>query len=449
MRSVVTGSRRQRGAVAVLTGLTIAVLIGFLGIAVDLGRMFVIKSEIQTALYACALAAASQLRPGLSDPNALVKADTYGRSLSDASHASVLGVRPDGSVNRVNFQALPVPPASIEISFASSLNGSYSTLASGAISPNVAKFARCTYPMTDVPVYFMRVLNAMTQTTVAATAVATLQPSQSACGFPLAVCKDPGSSAGSSPPFGLDKGEWVSGLSKKETGEGSLEGGSGGYGTGNFGWIDFTPPAGGASELEAIIRSPTGMCDLKPGDEVGEAGVKASLADAWNSRFGIYDKIADAATSPPDRTGFSYNDDTWPAKANAYEGAQQTQVTPSAGAGVNSNYKTNRAADIGYQGNDKSGQTVKYKVTSNANGRDRRLVAVPVVDCGVWGTGGANPPIEAFACVLLLSPMTNPGAGSFPQKVEYLGLANAPGNPCATSGLGGGSIGPLVPVLVQ
>ena len=35
---------RQRGAVAIMTGLTIAVLIGFLGIAVDLGRLFVIKA---------------------------------------------------------------------------------------------------------------------------------------------------------------------------------------------------------------------------------------------------------------------------------------------------------------------------------------------------------------------------------------------------------------------
>jgi hypothetical protein len=34
-------------------------------------------------------------------------------------------------------------------------------------------------------------------------------------------------------------------------------------------------------------------------------------------------------------------------------------------------------------------------------------------------------------------------------SMEYVGLASDPGSPCATSGLGGGTFGPLVPVLTQ
>ena len=55
----------QGGGVLVLFGISLAVLIGFLGIVVDLGRLFVTKTELQTAMDACALAAASELRPGL------------------------------------------------------------------------------------------------------------------------------------------------------------------------------------------------------------------------------------------------------------------------------------------------------------------------------------------------------------------------------------------------
>ena len=49
--------RNQRGAVAIIVGLTLAVLIGFAGLALDLGRLYVNKSELQNAADSCALAA--------------------------------------------------------------------------------------------------------------------------------------------------------------------------------------------------------------------------------------------------------------------------------------------------------------------------------------------------------------------------------------------------------
>jgi Flp pilus assembly protein TadG len=52
---------RQRGAVAVVVGLTIFVLVGMIGLALDLGQMFVNKTELQNAADACALAAAREL----------------------------------------------------------------------------------------------------------------------------------------------------------------------------------------------------------------------------------------------------------------------------------------------------------------------------------------------------------------------------------------------------
>ena len=46
MRSRLSNASRQKGAVLVLVGMSIAVLIGFLGIVVDLGRLFVTKTEL-------------------------------------------------------------------------------------------------------------------------------------------------------------------------------------------------------------------------------------------------------------------------------------------------------------------------------------------------------------------------------------------------------------------
>jgi Flp pilus assembly protein TadG len=53
--------RRQRGAVIVTVCLALLFLLGFIGIAVDLGRLFIVRSELQTAMDSCALAAAQEL----------------------------------------------------------------------------------------------------------------------------------------------------------------------------------------------------------------------------------------------------------------------------------------------------------------------------------------------------------------------------------------------------
>jgi len=54
-------ARRQRGAVAIVFGLSIFVLFGFLALVVDLGRTYVVRTELQNAADAAALAGAKQL----------------------------------------------------------------------------------------------------------------------------------------------------------------------------------------------------------------------------------------------------------------------------------------------------------------------------------------------------------------------------------------------------
>ena len=53
--------RKERGAVAIMVALALVALIGFVGLALDLGKLYVVKSELQNSADSCALAAAREL----------------------------------------------------------------------------------------------------------------------------------------------------------------------------------------------------------------------------------------------------------------------------------------------------------------------------------------------------------------------------------------------------
>src|SRR5687768_18468509 len=93
MKAHLKSSSRQRGAVLPLTAVSLAVLIGFLGIVVDLGRLFVTKTELQSATDACALAAAAELKPVVNPPD-----------LQAVTRAVSAGITA-GTRNRVDLQS--------------------------------------------------------------------------------------------------------------------------------------------------------------------------------------------------------------------------------------------------------------------------------------------------------------------------------------------------------
>ncbi len=431
---------RQRGAVALIFGLSLVMLIGFAGLAIDLGRFFVVKSELQNAMDACALAAASQLRPGQNNPDALTKAVAYGRVFSTGGTAGIAEI-----MNRANFQSEVVDVASLDITFSDTINGSYRESASA--NPNTAQYAKCSYVLTGLPVLFMQVLQLQGEDTgpptqsIAAMAAATLSPSNKTCAIPVGVCLAPSGTEANN--FGLTPGQWLKAKSSSP------------YGTGNFGWIDYSPPNGGASELADLLTG-SGQCDLTNGDPVGEQGQKNSLDVAWNSRFGWYKNGGgnpQLSTAPPDFTGYAYSAGTnWPSGANAYSGT-------SAVAGA-LNYQAAASAYLPYQGDVPSGiEANTYSSSSVAQhmtGRkNRRIVAAPVVDCSVWNTppGNQQPKVQGWACMLMLSPFNvgNPKSGEEAwdtPMLEFIGLSTKPGSPCASGG-GAGAGGPLVPQLVQ
>lgn len=436
---ILLSSRRpQRGAVALVFGLTLVVLIGFAGLAIDLGRFFVIKSELQNAVDACALAAASQLRPGQNDSEALTRAVAYGRVFSTGGTGNINDIK-----NRANFQSAVVDIQASQITFSNENSDDEDDWRdSSNANYNTAQYAKCSYPLTGLPIFFMRVLNpALGTQTVSAMAVATLAPSSSTCAIPVGVCKKPGGTITNN--FGFAEGEWVLGKTTQP------------YGTGNFGWIDFSPPGGGASELADLLTG-SGQCALNTGDRVGEQGNKAGLAIAWNSRFGWYrggGGQPSASTAPPDFTGYAHSiDKNWPSGQKAYNGDPAVYGAPGA-----VNYQSASNSHLPYQGDTPMGiPSQGYQVSSSqqhSEGMRRRIVTAAVVDCDVWNTNGsAQPEIEGWACVLMLHPIgvgtPLPGEVWDAARLEFLDLVTTPGSRCPTTGLAGSGGGP-VPVLVQ
>jgi len=412
MRFRDSGPNKQRGAVAIITGLAMVVLVGFAGLALDGGRLYVNKTELQNAADSCALAAAFELT------GAPIPSDAFG-------HAENAG-KLVGSENSVDFQGDTISAGDIVVEFSPALSGPW--LAAGSAGGD-SKYVRCTIAEDEISPWFMQVLGFGEQT-VAALATATLRPAQTNCAIPVGLCSK--GAAEDEDGYGHVIGQWYE--------DGIYEAGEGQ--TGSFNWIDFSPPGGGASELSDLFEG-EGQCDLSTDSQVGQSGKVQSLEKGWNTRFGLYKGGSSEDTAPPDWTGYAYTykDDpaaaqSWHAKADAYD-----------------DFKSKRADNTPYQGDTLSGLELgnSYKsisaATHAAKGANRRLVTVPIVPCEDWASSQVVD-IEAWACMLMLHPVTGPHDTIY---MEYLGLSNMPGSPCVTYGLPGDSTaqGPAVPTLVQ
>jgi len=430
-----TRRQRQRGAVAITLGLTLVVLIGFAGLAIDLGRFFVIKAELQNAMDACALSAASQLNTGA---NALTRATAYGKVFFKADVNEAVK-------NKVNFQGMTPNPNILEITFASINAGPFNVT-----DPSAAKYVKCRYPLTDLPIYFMQILNPLLTTqTVSAMAVAKRELPFASC-LPVAVCADPAVSA---PPFGYTPGKWMTAL------DGSA------YGTGHFGWAGLTAPGSAAQLKDALTGSV--QCDISDTSQtVHGTGVKAGLAKEWNTRFGLYAPSMSSTKAPPDHTGFAYSDapanppasaGNWPPIPpetegfSAYSGTNSLAPTvPNYVTAANSNmpYNVSAPQPPGFPANQYTVLTPQAMVDLGRT--SRRIVTAPIVDCSQWA--GTPPPqkslpVKGWACVLMLNPYDESGPPTAPRgfaKLEFLSMASDANSPCS-----GGEVNAFAPVLTQ
>jgi Flp pilus assembly protein TadG len=405
--------RAQRGAVAIIVGLTMAVLVGFAGLALDGGRLYVNKTELQNAADACALAASYELTGAPDIPAA---------NFTQAHNAGMLVA----TRNRVGFQAGTIDGQDVTIQFGTSLaGGAWLPAASNPSATSV--YVRCTLQETGITPWFMQVLGFGDQT-VAALATATLAHSETNCiAIPLAMC-----SAGPAPTYGLNPGQWYNGGFSNDE---NL--------TGSFNWVDFSPPSGGASELRDLLLG-SGACTVSVGSQVGNPGAIQSIRRAWNTRFGVYHPSINPATAVPDRSGYAYRPLNWPSQANALADFLPARRTVNAPYGNPDAQAGNTITGLAVQNN----STVLQANALAATGADRRLVVAPIVDCAGL-VGSQTVPILDWACVFMLHPMDNDPALTI--YMEFAGLTSNPATPCAAVGGVGSSAstGPRVPALVQ
>src|SRR5258706_14347131 len=83
---------REKGFVLLAMGVSVVVLFGMLGLAIDLGRAFIAKNEAQAFTDAAALAAASKLNgtsAGVTAANSAVTNSTNKWNFASSSFASV------------------------------------------------------------------------------------------------------------------------------------------------------------------------------------------------------------------------------------------------------------------------------------------------------------------------------------------------------------------------
>lgn len=392
---------RQRGVFVMATAVAMLVLMGFVGLAIDASRLQLVRSELQNAADACALAAVLELN-ALSD----------GPSRGERAGLFTGGVR-----NRRDFQTLWVGTAQIKVSFSATLGGSFQAAAGGVGGAGSgARFARCAVVDTGLRHFFMRLFGPASSD-LSAVATATTMPSQSVCSIPMGMCAGSGGNASN---FGYNIGDTVR-LGATQS-------------SGYFTWANVlgTDTSGG---LEPYVNAfmGFGVCDVPtaPGRCIGiKTGVVTSLDDGWNARFGMYKKGGSGlnpADAIPDLTGYGYR--------------------PAPPGGAYADYMQVRAPSRqAFQGNIPS-YTSPLGVHAQYGASSRRLVSMPVVACTSTSCGTGNKPILGWACALMLSPKSP----SQDAEVEFRGRADNPASGCTTSGTPGGvdSGGPLVPVLVQ
>lgn len=235
---------------------------------------------------------------------------------------------------------------------------------------------------------------------------------------------------------------------------------------GNIGWVSLTDDPGARPIRDQI----NGYCGTEVGSNV-QSGDVSGVDAAWNYRFGLYggNDGPTVANPPqqPDYTGYIYTAKNWPNQRDAYGGTPGVAANPNDTL-TSENFIAKRQqfancaggnTSTGRQGVDAcasiSGMDLPSynKVAAGGattgghrdHGRSRRLVIVPVLN----GPLSNQATVADFACMLMLQPISRGAQPGSSVQLEFRGNAGAPGSPCTTSGLPGGSAGPLVPVLVR
>lgn len=369
MNGVRVSRKYQNGVAAIIVGISLLVLMGFAGLVIDTGRLFVTKTELQSAVDACALAGARFVNSPTVDQ--LEIAESVGRSV--------------GQLNKGVFQGESVVIQTVD--FSDQIDGSYGMPASDADALNT-RYVRCVAAKPTIYNSFMQLFGFQTSA-VAAVAKASLVGGGTNCLLPVAMCLAEKEGA----PLAFVPGKWY---------EGRIDASGGGATPidGSFRWIKFPGDSNGASSF--IDRLLADSCQQIGGDTQvnSEPGQMSSVDKAFNTKFGVYQnpyKLTDNPRAIPDPVGYAYLEPTFesgkPAGQRAYDKYKTDHLS------TNEHYQSPAAINF----NPTPGVDTNLG-TSNPGGLQRRLLLLPVVNCNPLGGGGSTE-IEEVACMLALHPI--------------------------------------------
>jgi hypothetical protein len=221
-RTIPTRKKAERGFSLIMIAVCSVVMFGMLGLTTDLGRVYIVKNELQAFVDASSVAAALQLNGSQA-----------GLTAADAAAASG-PPGPAGTYNGWHFDSVKVPTPSV--SYSTTYGGSYFSSSSGSVDPE-ARFVQVQATASS-PIYFLTIIPGIgTSLAVSALATAGLssQTSLPAGGTDGAAPFSPDAHNATSANFGFTKGQLYT-LRMTPPGHG------GATCAGDSGWTDPNPP---------------------------------------------------------------------------------------------------------------------------------------------------------------------------------------------------------------
>ncbi len=397
-------SRSERGAILFIVAASLVVLLGFMGLAIDLGHAYNNKSQLQNIADACALAGGSALN-------------------GSAAGIDLAASRATDALNRLdnktefNSQSVSIPEGNI--SFSTALSGPWSDRATaGGIAANI-KYVRVVVPPQSSELYFAKIIPGIPSVlNIGAEAVAGLLPQTEVCSAldPFAAVALDNTDTPSTPGptgghFGFRVGQVYSLLRRSVPGtpsEGTCEG---------------TPGSGCSACSDAVAEDPVNVCG------VASVAVDFGLSNPTSSNTRCFrDLIMNGSRDWCVELGKVLETDPGSGDINVESALQERYCQDSV-----------TSPNITFQ------DYMSQKQTSP--GPNRRVVRVAIshhFPCGPPYCTQQRPyAVEGFGCFFMRKcPKVNPPSGAI--CMEYVGRCDNNGNANPAGNGGGASISRLV-----
>ena len=297
----------ERGFSVLLLAVSATVLLGMLGLTFDVGRMFIVKSELQTFVDASALAAVKNL-------------DGTSSGITLAHNVATAGPLGATAPNGSNFDTNAI--SNVTDTYGTQLNATYDNYATAqGNSPNTYSFLNLV-ASANVPLYFLAVIPGLPmQQTVTATSIAGAMALPAVTRGGLVPFSPDAHNPGDTKSFGFIPGQEYS--LKWGNGNTTTCGGDAGFSPGNVpdahGYVNLGQGTGTSNLDKAIIYG--GYPNSLSVPSVVDSG--DNLFDVPGNRgSSVFTSLAARSAQDPDQTSL-----TWDAYKTAGIGNDRRIVT--------------------------------------------------------------------------------------------------------------------------